>query len=68
MKRSEVKHVIYLAVTIEEKEEGGSLPALGAVASITGDIMHDTTKHDVDMPWMVTGVTEVDIPGAGEMQ
>jgi hypothetical protein len=58
--------VIYLGVTIEENEEDGQLPSADVAASHIGDILNDVTKHDTELPWRVTGVAKVDIPGASE--
>jgi hypothetical protein len=56
--------VVYLAVTVKGKDEG-RLPRFGEVAVNLQDALRDLTKHDMELPWQVTSVTEVSIPGAG---
>jgi hypothetical protein len=60
--RNDRVKVYYLVVTVEEKEDDGSLPLPGAIASLTNDIMSDMTKHDADLPWRVVSVTDDEEP------
>lgn len=57
--------IVYLAVTVEEKEEDGRLPRHGEVAVNVQDMLCDVTKHELELPWRVTRVTEVHVPGTG---
>jgi hypothetical protein len=56
--------VIYLAVTIEDKDEG-RLPRFGEVVVNLQDQLADITKHDSELPWRVRSLTEVHVPGTG---
>ena len=57
--------IIYLAVTVKEKDKDGRLPRSGEVAINAQDILNDSTKHDVELPWRVTSITEIRVPSAG---
>jgi hypothetical protein len=56
---------VYLAVTVEEKKENGRLPRFGEVSVNTQDMLADLGHLVDELPWVITSVTEVHVPGAG---